>query len=189
MKIHYDKNTLLAFAALIFALLLWALFAWRAYAVIADDQSALAQSTSQSNAASAYVTALREHASALAAASSTHEIDSILNVDIVSIAAMMNATASSTRVAFSIGDVSPAIASKNAALTPSIHAYDMTVTVQGGFEALMRTEQAFEEMPFPTSIQSFDLEEQAAAETASHALPQWQLTAHIRVFTSAAPTS
>lgn len=188
-----NRSILIAFGALTCGICAVALFGWSVWRLRSEDAVRLSESSVLADTSGAFLTAAREHSLALLVSSSTERIDTALHIDAVAISRMVSSVGASTHVALTINDVSPALLpTKTAGAVSTLHAYDMTVTGEGSFGALMQTQYALEHLALPARVQSAEIELSAPSEAgAAHApsAPRWRMNVHLRVITSAQPTS
>lgn len=107
-------------------------------------------------------------------------LSGLVNTDVVGIAAQIQAAGKSAGTATVIGAATPVAIGDNSA---GVHAIEFIVQSNGTFAQVMKAARLFSTLPLPSSLQDLDLE-QTPAEGAQKTGP-WQLSARIRVYTSA----
>lgn len=170
------------------ALSLWVCVGIWAWKIVGDDKARLAQASATVDSSGQYLTAVRKHALALEAASSSAALMDELNIDIVTLAQGVSGAGADTHVALAVSGVVPVSVAEPSAGPVALYEYDINVLGTGSFAAIMQTEQSLEHLPFPSRVEAFDIETSPGNSTLN-ILPQWTFTARIRVITSAHPTS
>ncbi len=186
MKIH--GTTYISWGLLALAILAWAavgLFAW----TIQGDESAQAidiQATQQSS--TAQTSEIRMHALAQDTASNRSALSALLNVNIVSIVNMIQASGKANGVDAKVSNALPETLPFNTSGPNAIGAVGFTVEATGIFSALIHVAQLLETLPIPSSLDELDIQETPSL-TGTPATGEWQMNASVNVLTTSIPSS
>jgi len=170
-------NIYLAVTLLLLALLAWGAVVYFNFAISgaqaqyeADTQTSQQSSTEQSSSVST-------HAVAQDTAVARAQLDALLAPDVSSIANTLRGIGSTTGVSVKLGGALPEDAPTTPTVGVTIQAVAFSLEADGSFPALMRTEALIETLPLPSSVERFDIQHAAGADT-------WHMSVSIRVLTT-----
>jgi hypothetical protein len=166
------------------AIIAWALvgfFAW----MVAEQSSTRASDQSSANAQAVQQA---ESAEIESLAGDTKDermqLQSLANVDVVTIVDAIDQVGTDANVQISIGQAVPDQSSDSdtsSGGTPPLHAVSFVVQGEGTFANLFKAITLFQSLPVPSTLEEVDLERSAGGPS----VPPWQLMAHIQAYTSA----
>lgn len=186
MKIR--GTTYAAWGLIIIAIAAWtaAIFFAMAVAGMESDRAASAQATQQTSAAQ--TSAVRMHALAQDSAPQRAALDALLDVNVVSIVDMINATGKATGVDLKVSGALPETTPGSSLGPATVGAVGFTVEASGTFPALMQAAQLLETLPIPSSVEQLDISQIPNSGGTSSA-GKWQMNASIHVLTTSIPSS
>jgi hypothetical protein len=109
------------------------------------------------------------------------QLDTLLSPDVASIANTLRNVGKAAKVSVKLGGAVPEYGEPQD--TSGIQAVDFTLSADGSFSALMRTEALIETLPLPSSIERFDIQRNAATGDS------WHMDISTRVLTTAVAPS
>lgn len=176
-----NSLTLVSFVALILAIAAWG-GVWFLFSDISTRLTERAQAVSTNEIQSSkQENATEMHALVSQTTAQRVQLDSDVSTDVVGIASQIDAAGTSAGVQTTIGSAS--VLATSAAAGVSQLAF--VVQADGSFAQVWRAAQLFQSLPLASQVTELDFEEIPG----SNATPQWQLTAHIDVLTSAQVSS
>ncbi|HUO50437.1 MAG TPA: hypothetical protein VMU25_02645 [Candidatus Paceibacterota bacterium] len=107
-------------------------------------------------------------------------LSDLVSTDVVGIAAQIQNAGKAADTTTTIGAATPVPIQGN---TAGIHAIEFLVQSNGTFPQIMKAAQLFETLPLPSSVQELDYEQIPPSGTQK--VGSWQLSARIRVYTTA----
>ncbi len=117
------------------------------------------------------------HNLAPSTADNTANLNSLLNVDVLGIASDIEDAGKASGAATVIGAASSQSVKVSGAT--DLHTLEFIVTASGTFSQVMRAAQLFESLPLASTIEELDFSHQSSGT------PAWQLSARIKVLTTA----
>lgn len=177
----------LSWPLLLIALVAWCAVVWFALTISTQeaDRTSNVQSAQDSSAKKA--SAARIHGLAQDTAQERAQLANVLNVDVVSVVAMIRAVGKAAGVNAKLSDALPETAPATAPGAPAIEAVGFVVQADGSFSALMHAAQLYETLPVPSSLQRLDI--QAVPNLTAGKTPTWHMSLYLRVLVNATNSS
>ncbi len=168
------RSSLFAWALLVLATAMWG-GVWFLVANLGSERVAYADALTQSHQQDIRgETATRAHLTVQATEVERAALASLVNVSIVqAVDAMEKAGRDAGASNVAVSEATPISGSPD-----GLAQYSITINANGSFSAIMRTISLFETLPFPASLEQFDI---------AHNDKQWHVTAHLRVVLAATP--
>lgn len=174
----YRTSTAILSATL--ALIAWGLVGYFAWTINADESNRLADAREAQMATIANAHAVRTHALALDTAGESEQLKTLLGVDVVSAAYMIEGVGRISGVTVRLGDALPEGASSSDGLAPKTVGF--IATADGKFTALLRAARLFETLPIPSNVTRVDIER--APRSSGDTSSLWHMNVYIRVLTT-----
>ncbi len=173
---------LLAYLLLPLALLAWTgvvLFAWHIGARETEHADAL---TLAQQSSTQHDSSVRIHAFVQESAPARAKLDSILEIDIVSVANMIASAGKAAGVNVKLSGALPEQAPLPKPGGPQLQAVGFSVQADGKFAALMRAAELFETLPIPASLTRIDI--QHTPDSGGKKTDSWHINLYLIVFTT-----
>lgn len=162
------------------ALIAWGLVGYFAWTINVDESKRLADAREAQMATIANAHAVRTHALALDTAKEREQLKTLLGVDVVSAAYMIEGVGRASGVAVKLGDALPEGAQASEGFAPKTVGF--VVRADGKFSALMRAARLFETLPIPSSVTRVDIER--APRSSGDKSNLWHMNVYIRILTT-----
>lgn len=178
------NNNFLTYAAwfmLCLALIAVGLVGFFAWTISTDQTDRLAHAEKNRKAALEKASAIRTHALVRDTEKQRTELNTLLDVDVVSAAYMIEAVGKSAGVAIKLGDAVPENIPSSSGSMP-LKAVGFVVEADGKFSALMRAMRLLETLPLPSTLTSFDIEHVPAS--AGSRSDQWHMNVSVHILTT-----
>ena len=172
------NRTSISWILLSLALVAWGAVGFFGWTIYTDESDRLIQAENEQSASLERASVVRTHALALDTVAQGKTLGDLLNVDVVSVADMIEAAGKAARVTVRLGNAVPENVPTSEILP--VKAVGFTVEATGTFSALMHLARLFEELPLPSTVTRLDLERVPAGASTS----QWRMNASIRVLTT-----
>ncbi len=174
----YRTSTAILIATL--ACIAWVLVGYFAWIINTDESQRAADARDTQMATVANAHAVRTHALALDTAKESSQLKTLLNVDVVSAAYLIEEVGRISGVTVRLGDAQPEGVPTSNDLAPK--AVSFAVTADGKFAALVRAVRLFETLPIPSNVTRVDIERTPKSSGDTSNL--WHMNVYIRILTT-----
>lgn len=179
------KLTHIAWPLVLIALLTWAAVGVFIWTVLSDETDRITRVQSAQEAEQKEASTLRLRAIAQDTLLNRTQLDAILDVDVISVVDMLEASGKAAGVKLVVSSVQPEGAPPlQGAGSAQVIGTGFVVEAQGKFSSLLHAAQLFETLPVPSKVGRLDIEHINVADQKS--LDVWRMNVQVHTLTTSA---